>query len=180
MKTHHLWLERLQSIGCRGAERGARTSARARARINSELPEVRRQILAPCRFSRSLARGRRVAKEIDIVRLVTRRSNGLQFRTHAIRREHCTGQRAQAAGIGYGNSQFAALRARHGRLNDGQPNPEQFLQRHRIPPIVHCNGRLTLSPRKDFQLTKTTRYFEMWRDLRRAAYELTTVRRHSG
>src|ERR1700735_1751519 len=69
MKAHPLWLERLQSIGCRGAERGARTSAGARVRINSELPEVRRQKLAPCRFSRRLARGPRVAKEIDILKL---------------------------------------------------------------------------------------------------------------
>ena len=44
------------------------------------------------------------------------------------------GSEPKPPALRYRDGQIAALRTRHGRLNDRQPNPEQFLQCHDAPP----------------------------------------------
>ena len=92
MKAHHGRLELLQHIGRRGNEGLARGAAGALVRLNSVLPEVGSQQLAPGRFAPRIRNRHGVAKEIDVERPVGCGANGLQFRAHAIGSEHRTGQ----------------------------------------------------------------------------------------
>ena len=71
-----------------------------------------------------------MAEKVHIERPAGLAGDGGQFLPHGIRAEHGTRQGAHSAGIADRHSQGAALDSGHGRLDDGQLDPEEFLQSH--------------------------------------------------
>ena len=137
METHHGGPEIAQRIGGLGAERRASRPGGNARWIDPVLLVERRKRLSPGRFAPGIRRGRDVAEEVHVEWLAGLRLDFRELAAHGIGAEHGAGQRAETARVAYGHRQRAALRARHGRLDDRKVYAEELGQFHGFNSIWH-------------------------------------------
>lgn len=128
VKTHHRRAERFKHFRGFCTERRPARHRRPCRQRQPGLTVQRRQRSKPHSLFRSIAQGWPVAKEIHVVRPLCLGTQHLQFGTQGVQAQCGGRQRAQPACRGYRQCQSAALRTRHGRLNDGPTHAQNVLQ----------------------------------------------------